>query len=128
VEADIAGSQRKVLSSWVRPSRSSDGTDGIALRDGRTLSFRVHRAWSAPAGVYVEQWFLVDPQTREVLHESPAVERAVWGLQGLTELTDEVRVGIPLEPGSYQIVFALGGLMGGEREVEAYEPPAEEAA
>ena len=128
MEADINGPQRKVVAHSVRPTKVAHGTDGIALRDGKTLPFRVTRSWSAPAGNYPEQWFLVDPGTREVLYESPGVTRLVWGLQSLTEFTDEVSEPLALQPGTYLVVFALGGLKGGEAEVEAREAPKEAAA
>ena len=128
MEADVAGYQRKVVTWSVRPARPGLGTSGIALRGGRTLPFTVTRAWSAPAGVYPEQWFLVDPATREVLHNSPRVERSIWGLQSLTEVTDEVRSPLELAAGTYLVVFALGGLKGGEGEIEAVEVTREEAA
>ena len=119
MEADINGPQRKIVASWVRPTKSVHGTEGIAIRDGKTLPFRVHRAWSAPAGHYSEQWFLVHPETKEVLLEGPAPVRLVWGLQSLTEFTDEVTEPVELAPGKYLVVFALGGLKGGELEIEA---------
>ncbi|HEV2754689.1 MAG TPA: hypothetical protein VG318_02790 [Actinomycetota bacterium] len=119
MEAQISGTQRKVMGSSVRPVKLSHGDSGIPVRDGRTLPFRVQRSWSAPAGVYPEQWFLVRPDTREVLYEGPVVERAIWGLQGLTEVADDVTEPIRLDPGQYLVVFALGGHMGGELEVEA---------
>ena len=128
MEADINGPQRKIVASRIRPVKVSHGTEGIALRDGKTLPFRVTRSWSAPAGHYPEQWFLVHPQTKEVLLEGRAVTRLVWGLQSLTEFTDEVTTPIDLQPGPYLLVFALGGLKGGEVEVEAREAPASEAA
>lgn len=128
MEADIGGAQRKVVVAAVRPLDRAVAESGIALRGGHTLPFAVARAWSAPAGVYAEQWFLVDPSTREVLFESELRETSIWGLQSLTELTDEVVVPIDLSPGTYLVVFALGGVKGGEIEVEASEPPAEEAA
>lgn len=128
MEADISGSQRKVVVSSVRPVRSAHGDRGIPLKNGRALPFVVERAWSAPAGVYLEQWYLVDPATREVLFESDAHESLIWGLQGLTEMRDEVSADVELRPGTYLVVFALGGLMGGELEVTAAEVPAEEAA
>lgn len=121
MEAQITGTQRKAMSSSVRPAKVGHGTSGIPLRSGKTLPFRVERSWSAPAGVYPEQWFLVRPDTREVLHESRVVERAIWGLQGLTEVVDEVADPLPLEPGSYLVVFSLGGQMGGQVDVEAFE-------
>jgi hypothetical protein len=124
MEAQISGTQRKVMTSSVRPVKPSHGDSGVALRDGRTLPFRVERSWSAPAGVYPEQWFLVRPDTREVLYEGPSVERAIWGLQGLTEVADDVTERFPLEPGRYLVVFALGGFMGGQLEVEASEAAA----
>lgn len=119
MEAQISGTQRKVMTSSIRPVKLSHGASGIALRDGRTLPFRVERSWSAPAGVYPEQWFLVRPDTREVLYEGPNVERAIWGLQGLTDVSDDVTEPFALEPGSYLVVFSLGGYMGGQLEVEA---------
>lgn len=121
MEAQITGTQRKVMSSSVRPVKVSHGTSGIPLRGGRTLPFRVERSWSAPAGMYPEQWFLVRPDTREVLYEGPPVERAIWGLQGLTDVVDEVTEPIALQPGPYAVVFSLGGQMGGQIDVEAAE-------
>jgi hypothetical protein len=128
MEADISGSQRKVVVAAVRPARRAHGDAGIPLRRGRTLHFVVSRSWSAPAGVYPEQWFLVQPESREVLYESAVRETAIWGLQGLTELSDEIGEPIELQPGSYLVVFSLGGLMGGDLDVAAAEIPAEEAA
>lgn len=121
MEAPITGTQRKVMTSSVRPAKLSHAESGIALRDGRTLPFLVRRSWSAPSGMYPEQWFLVRPDTREVLYEGPAVERPIWGLQGLTEVVDEVTEPFGLDPGSYLVVFSLGGHMGGQTEVEAAE-------
>lgn len=128
MEADINGPQRKILTASVGPVKAAHGTGGIPLRDGKTLPFVVTREWSAPAGYYSEQWFLVNPETREVFLEGPAKETLVWGLQSRTEVRDEVDAGIPLPPGTYQIVFSLGGLKGGEIEAQAVEAPAEEAA
>ncbi|MDQ3981468.1 MAG: hypothetical protein M3271_02160 [Actinomycetota bacterium] len=121
MEAPITGTQRKVMTSSVRPVKVSHGDSGIPLRDGRTLPFRVERSWSAPAGVYPEQWFLVRPDTREVLYEGPVVERAIWGLQGLTEVSEDVTEPVPLDPDDYLVVFALGGYMGGQLDVSATE-------
>ncbi len=128
MEADVSGPQRKILSASVRPAKAVHGTGGIPLRDGKTLPFVVVRGWSAPAGYYPEQWFLVNPETREVFYEGPEKQTLVWGLQSRTESRDEVPGGIDLPPGTYQIVFSLGGLKGGEIEVVAAEAPAEEAA
>ena len=121
MEAQISGTQRKVMASTVRPSKLTHGEAGVPLRGGKTLPFRVERSWSAPAGVYPEQWFLVRPDSREVLYESPPVERPIWGLQGLTDVAEDVTEPIPLEPGSYLVVFSLGGHMGGQAEVDAFE-------
>jgi hypothetical protein len=52
----------------------------------------------------------------------------VWGLQSLTEYRDEVTEPLRMQPGKYLVVFSLGGIMGGQLEVEAAEVPAEEAA
>jgi hypothetical protein len=117
MEADINGPQRKTLMTRVRPVKATHGTEGIALKDGATLPFEVYRSWSAPAGHYPEQWFLVDPKTKEVLYESRAVTRSIFGLQAPTDVTDVVEEPFDLAAGTYQIVFALGGLKGGEVEV-----------
>jgi hypothetical protein len=119
--AEIDGHQRKVVESEVRPTRAAHGTAGIPLRAGRTLGFRVRRAWNAPAGHYAERWYLVDPATREVLFEGPERLASVWGLQSWTEYTDDVEPRLRLTPGTYLVVFALGGVMGGQLEVEAAE-------
>ena len=128
MEADINGPQRKVLMSRVRPVRTAHGTEGISLQDGATLPFEVYRAWSAPAGHYAEQWFLVDPKTTEVLYESRSVTRLIFGLQAPTEITATIEEPFELAPGTYQIVFALGGLKGGEMEVTAGEADTASAA
>ena len=129
MQADINGPQRKILVATVRPAKTAHGASGIALRRGRTLPFVIYRQWSAPAGYYSEQWFLVVPDTKEVVHEGPVRrETLIWGLQSITELTDTVTESIKLEPGTYRIVFALGGFLGGEIDVEVFEAPAEEAA
>ncbi|MGH2754709.1 MAG: hypothetical protein ACRDLB_09755 [Actinomycetota bacterium] len=128
MEADISGSQRKVVTSEVVPTRRMLGDSGIPVRNGRTLPFRVARTWSAPAGTYLERFYIIDPRSREVLYEGPAVERSVWGLQSLTEFATDVRDPISLAPGSYAVVFSLGRMLGGEVPVEAFEVSAEEAA
>jgi hypothetical protein len=129
MQADINGPQRKILVATVRPAKTAHGGSGIALRRGRTLPFVIYRQWSAPAGYYSEQWFLVVPDTKEVVHEGPVRrETLIWGLQSVTELTDTVTAPIELEPGTYRIVFALGSLMGGEVDIDVFEAPAEEAA
>lgn len=128
MQADINGPQRKILSARTRPLKPTHGLDGIAVREGRCLPFVVERQWSAPAGYYVEQWFLVKPETGEVFIEGPAKESLILGLQARTDLTDEVTEALPLEPGAYRLVFALGGLKGGEVDVQVVEAPAEEAA
>lgn len=128
MEADISGPQRKVISSSVRPKRVVHGTEGIKLRGGQSLPFTVSRAWNAPSGNYEETWYLVDPKTREVVYEGPVRVAQIWGLQSLTEITDEIVEPMTFAPGTYQAVFALGGLQGGVLDVEVSELPAEEAA
>ena len=128
MEADVAGHQRKIVRSEVRPVKRAHGASGIRSRAGRTLPFVVTRGWNAPAGRYPEQFFLVHPETREVLYESPVRTVLIWGLQSVTEVTDEVALPVPLAPGTYEVVFALGGRMGGSMDVEVTELPAEEAA
>ena len=89
------------------------------MRNGRTLAFVVTRSWSAPAGHYDEAWYLVDPSTREVLFEGPHRDVRVWGLQSWTEFSDTVSEPIRLAAGDYLVVFALGGVKGGEMTVTA---------
>lgn len=119
--ADIDGHQRKIVMNDARPARAAHGASGIALQQGVTLPFIVSRAWNAPAGHYSERWYLVDPKTREVLFEGPEHFASIWGLQSWTELTDEVSETIPLSPGTYLIVFALGGVQGGQMDVDVVE-------
>lgn len=128
MEADIEGPQRKVLASSAAPLKPSHGDSGIAVRADKALPFVVRREWSAPAGHYLETWYLVAPDSREVLFEGPSREVSIWGLQGLTTLVDEVTTSFPLAPGTYEIVFALNSVLGGKLEVTAAEAPAEEAA
>ena len=127
MEADIRGHQRKVASWSTAPAKLVHGLSGIPTKNGVTLPFRVKRLWSAPAGHYVEQWYIVDPKTREVLFESAPLDVLLKGLQALTTLRDEVTKRIQLKPGSYLVVFALDGVSGGEFEVEAVEVEAEAA-
>ena len=127
-EADIRGPQRKIITAWARPARSAWGDAGIRTRDGLTVPFEVGREWSAPAGHYAETWYLVHPETREVYFEGPVRGARVVGLQSMTAFADEVSEPLALAPGTYQIVFALDGLQGGQIEVEVSELTAEEAA
>ncbi len=128
MEADISGPQRTVMTARVHPVKAAHGDSGLALRDGHTVPFVVERAWLAPIGYYEETWYLVDPQTREVLYEGPKRVELIFGLQALTRLADTVTEPLALTRGRYLIVFALGGLKGGEVEMEAFEMPSEEAA
>ena len=127
-EADISGPQRKILGAEVRPAKAVWGGQGIATRDGVVLPFVVERKWNAPAGYYQEQWFLIDPESREILHEGPAQQRLIWGLQSATEVSERVAGGFPLPAGPCRIVFALGGIIGGEEDLEVAEAPSESAA
>ena len=128
MEAEISGHQRKVVSSSVGPVRRSLGDAGIPLRNGRTLPFRVTRGWNAPAGHYAETWYLVDPASREVLFEGRTRTLLVWGLQSWTEVADEAADPIPLRPGPVLVVFSLGGVWGGDLEVEAVEVSVDQVA
>lgn len=128
MEADINGPQRKTVMTRVAPVKAAHGSEGIALRDGVSLPFEVARSWSAPMGYYPEQWFLVKPDTKEILYESHLRTELMRGLQAPTELTDVVGAPLELAPGPYLVVFALGGLKGGEITVTAAEAPTEQAA
>ena len=86
MQADIAGNQRKLVRSRIRPVRSAYGADGIAVRDGKTLPFVVARGWNAPAGNYPEAFYIVDPKTSEVYYESPPATRLIWGLPAVTDV------------------------------------------
>ena len=121
MEADIAGNQRKVLRSDARPLRSALGASGIPVRDGKTLPFVVSRGWNAPSGYYPEAFYIVAPDTGEVYYASPTQVRLIWGLPSITDVSTEVTEPIDLPPGKYQLVFALGGIKGGDAEIEAFE-------
>jgi hypothetical protein len=121
MEADISGHQRKVMRSSVRPARSAHGAAGIAVRAGRTLPFVVARGWNAPEGYYQEAFFIVAPDTGEVYYAAPPEIRLIWGLQSITDISTEVAEPIDLPPGPYKVVFALGGMKGGEADIEAFE-------
>jgi hypothetical protein len=123
MEADVGGSQRKVVSSRIVPAQVSVGDQGIPVRDSKSLPFTVMRMWSAPAGHYSERWFVVDKASREVLHEGPLRDAFIWGLQSPTQLEDLVSEPLALTPGTYLMFFFLGGRPGGEVEVEAFEAP-----
>ena len=127
MEADIKGHQRKVISQSVTPIKMAHGTSGIPVKGGSTLPFKVTRLWSAPAGHYNEQWYIVNPDSREVLYESPSSEVLLMGLQAPTSLTDEIADRFKLEAGRYLIVYALDAISGGEIEIEAVEVAAEAA-
>ena len=119
--ADIDGNQIKILTGGVRPARLSHGENGIPVEAGVTLPFVVERRWNAPAGYYPEQWFLIDPTSREILYEGPEQQLLIWGLASWTDATTEVPGGFALTPGDYEIVFALGGTRGGEAAVSTTE-------
>jgi hypothetical protein len=121
--ADIDGHQRKTVGLKVKPVKRDDGDSGIALRDGKTQPFIVERAWNAPAGIYPEQWFIVSSSSREVLFESPVRMSQIWGLLSWTTLTDEITEPIELKAGKYLMVFALGGIQGGQLDIEAVAAP-----
>jgi hypothetical protein len=127
MEADVSGPQRKIIGADVRPAKAAWGTAGIATRDSVALPFVVGRKWNAPAGYYLERWYLIDPNSREIIYEGPEKQRLIWGLQSWTEVIDEVEGGFTLAAGRYQIVFALGGISGGEIDIEVAEAPAEAA-
>lgn len=119
--ADIAGNQRKVMRSAARPARTAIGTEGIPTRDGKTLPFVVSRGWNAPAGYYPETFYIVAPATGEVFYASPTVTRLIWGLPSITDVETVVEEPVELPPGTYNLVFSLGGIKGGEATVEVYD-------
>jgi hypothetical protein len=122
--ADIAGPQRRVLGFRIGPDTPSLGETGIPLKSGRTLPFFVWREWIAPAGHYAERFYLVDKESREIIWEGPQRQQVTWGLQGATEERTIIDESIRLQAGSYLVVFALGGVSGGEFDVDAFEVPA----
>lgn len=89
----------------------------IEVRDGKSLPFLVERSWSGPAGHYIEQWSLRRGM-REVVYKSQPNSVFVRGIQSLTTHTDRVEEAIPLEPGSYRLVFVVEGHFMGSVEVE----------
>ena len=121
--ADIKGPQRRVLATEVRPVKPSQGDAGIPLSGERTLPFTVWRQWIAPAGHYAERFYIVDKDSREIIWEGPERRQTTWGLQGATEEKTTVDDSIRLKAGNYLLVFALGGVSGGEFDVDAFEVP-----
>ncbi|MEA2452434.1 MAG: hypothetical protein QOG04_1144 [Actinomycetota bacterium] len=121
MQADIAGSQRKVMRSGARPLRSTYGRAGIPVKDGKTLPFVVSRGWNAPAGYYPEAFYLVAPESGEVYYAGPTEVRMIWGLPSVTDVETVVEEPIALTPGTYKLVFALGGFKGGEADVEVFD-------
>lgn len=89
----------------------------IEVREGKSLPFLVERSWSGPAGHYIEQWSLRRGM-REVVYKSQPNSVFVRGIQSLTTHTDRVEEAIPLEPGSYRLVFVVEGYFMGSVEVE----------
>jgi hypothetical protein len=121
--ADLSGPQRRVLAFKIVPAKPSQGDSGIPLRRGRTLPFVVWRQWIAPAGHYAERFYIVDKDSREIIWEGPQRHQTTWGLQGATEERTAIDDSFPLEAGNYLVVFALGGVSGGEFDVNAFEVP-----
>lgn len=121
MKADIEGLQRKVMRSSVRPVRGGHDVEGIAVRDGKTLPFVVTRGWNAPAGYYPETFYVVATDTGEVYYAAPTEVRLIWGLPSITDVTARVDEPVELSPGRYKIVFALGGMKGGEIDVDVFE-------
>lgn len=127
MEADLEGLQRKVMRSSIRPQRSSYGTEGIVVRDGQTLPFVVTRGWNAPAGYYPETFYIVTADAGEVYYEAPTEVRLIWGLPSITDVSSVVEEPIELPPGDYKVVFALGGIKGGEADVKVSDQGARAA-
>lgn len=90
---------------------------GIPSKDGRTLPFRVERAWSGPAGNYLEQWSL-RKTVSEAIYTSEPRQIQVRGMQSISEYTDEATTPIEVGPGTYLLVFVVEGLFMGSVEVE----------
>lgn len=115
------------MRSSVRPVRGGYGVEGIPVRDGKTLPFVVSRGWNAPAGYYPETFYVVAADTGEVYYEGPTEVRLIWGLPSITDVSSRVEEPFELPPGRYKVVFALGGVKGGELDVEAFDEGARAA-
>jgi hypothetical protein len=109
------------MRSGARPARARYGAAGIPVKDGKTLPFVVARGWNAPAGYYPEAFYLVASDTGEVYYAAPTEVRLIWGLPSVTDVATTVEEPIAIAPGTYKLVFALGGVKGGETEVEVFE-------
>ena len=109
------------MRSGARPARAAIGSEGIPIREGKTLPFVVSRGWNAPAGYYPEAFYIVAPDTGEVYYESPAVTRLIWGLPSITDVESLIEEPIELPQGTYSLVFSLGGIKGGETTVEVFD-------
>lgn len=98
--------------------------EGILTDEGRTLPFVVERAWSGPAGNYIEEWSI--RRGRDVLYRHAPRGIKVWGMQAVSRFEDVVEDPIELEEGTYLLVFVVEGRYMGSVEIEV--SPVSEAA
>lgn len=107
----------ELVSARVTPAKRP-WEDGIPVSGGTSRPFRVVRAWSGPAGHYIEQWS-IRRGMREVVYEHPAREVHVQGMQSVTEHQDQIDQPLTLEPGDYLLVFVVEGRFMGSQEIRA---------
>lgn len=92
--------------------------EGIPLEDGRSRPFTVERGWSGPAGTYIEQWTLLR-EGRYVVAQSKPRYIKVRGVQSVSVEVDRFDRPIPMEAGTYDLVFVVEGYRMGAVQVEA---------
>lgn len=91
--------------------------DGILVSEGFTQPFVVERSWSGPAGWYLEQWS-IRRGGKEILYTSDIKSISVRGIQSVSSYTDLVEKSVPLEAGTYQLVFVIEGRFMGSVDIE----------
>lgn len=93
---------------------------GVVVAGGKTRPFLVERAWSGPAGHYVEQWSI--RRNGETIYRGPARPVRIRGMQTRSGHVDTVDEPIALEPGIYRLVFVVEGYRMGEVDFDVMTP------
>lgn len=99
---------------------------GLEVADGRARPFVVERSWLGPMGHYWEQWS-IRREGGEVVLEGPRKEIFVKGFQSIRTFTDTVEAPLSLEPGKYELVFHVEGVLMASVDIEARAPSSEAA-
>ncbi len=98
---------------------------GIDLANGSTRPFVVERAWSGPAGTYIEEWSI--RRDGKVLYRRPSDYIRVRGTQSVSAYSESVTDPIALESGAYDLVFVVEGYLMGSAGIEVLAPQERQA-